>query len=91
MISRGKSAEEGDLDRRQELTGTGAVQAALFSPEGSSIIPVTRDSEKRVFRESRRSPVGANHTRPIGRSAGSNQIDKRSKVPSSHTFLGNPI
>ena len=31
----------------------------------------------RVCRESRRSPVGANPTRPIGRSAGSNQGDAR--------------
>ena len=31
--------------------------------------------EIRVCRESRRSPVGANPTRPIGRSAGSNQGD----------------
>ena len=33
--------------------------------------------EKRVCRESRRSPVGANPTRPIGRSAGSNQSGAR--------------
>jgi len=31
---------------------------------------------KRVRRESRRSPVGANPTRPVGRSAGSNQGDE---------------
>ncbi len=40
-------------------------------------VPITRlinqSPIKRVRRESRRSPVGANPTRPIGRSAGSNQ------------------
>ena len=39
----------------------------------SSTQSFLRNPNKRVCRESRRSPVGANPTRPIGRSAGSNQ------------------
>ena len=51
------------------------------APQAAPLIPQWRRNRRfsviySVRRESRRSPVGANPIRPIGRSAGSNQSDE---------------
>ncbi len=76
--------------RASDLGTADVCSGWLLSPETPARVGSPSNS---VRRESRRSPVGANPTRPIGRSAGSNQGDdglnsESSIIPDS---MGKPL
>ena len=75
---RSQRSPRGNLDLPSLSAGFGTTCARLRTVQRESRTRLClRHFINSVRRASRRSPVGANPTRPIGRSAGSNQGDER--------------
>ena len=77
--TRFRSAAGKRLRRQYEWRRSRTIDAGDVPPgnAGDVLSPTHNGAVNSVRRESRRSPVGANPTRPIGRSAGSNQSGAR--------------